>query len=158
MARQHNLPIFHVVHHGKPGSSAFDPEGPNAAIIPALAPKDGETIVVKSLPNSLANTGLHSMIKKTGRKELIIAGFATHMCVSATARAALDLGYRSTIVANATATRDLPNPIGGGATAASIVHEGTLSVLADRFAIMVPDAAALTSMASTGPPVSVLLP
>jgi len=64
------------------------------------------------------------------------------MCVSASARAALDLKYRSTVVAGATATRDLPDPL-GGMIPASVVHRTALSELADRFAIVVKDTAAL---------------
>ena len=36
----------------------------------------------------------------------------TNMCVSSTARAALDLGYKATVAADAAATRDLPDPMG----------------------------------------------
>ena len=147
LARTRHAPVFHIVHHGRPGAPAFDPQGPNVAIIPSLAPRDDESIVIKSLPNAFAGTDLHRLIRKTGRKELIIAGFATHMCVSATTRAALDLGFRSTVVASATATRDLPHPSGHGVTSAAIVHEGTLAALADRFAVVVPDVAALAATA-----------
>ena len=77
----------------------------------------------------------------SGRRELIVAGFATHMCVSATTRAALDHGYRTTVVAAACATRDLPDPL-GGVIAAETVHRAELAALADRFAVVVPDAAA----------------
>jgi hypothetical protein len=69
------------------------------------------------------------------------------MCVSATTRAALDLGYRVTLVANGTATRALPNPLSGETIPARIIHEATLAALADRFAIVVADSAAL----ATGP-------
>ena len=44
----------------------------------------------------------------------------THNCVSSTARSALDSGYRVTIVANATATRDLPDGKGGIIGAATL--------------------------------------
>jgi len=145
VARRQGIPIFHIAHHARPGAPAFDPDGPGAAFIPDLAPAPGETTIVKSLPNSFARTNLHELIQATGRNELIIAGFATHMCVSATARAALDVGYRTTIVAGATATRDLPNPLGDGITPAEILFEGTLAALADRFAIVVRDVRALTS-------------
>lgn len=52
LARRHGVPVFHVVHHGKPGGALFDPEGPGSAIAPALAPLDGEAVVVKGLPNA----------------------------------------------------------------------------------------------------------
>ncbi len=139
-ARAAGTPIIHVVHHGRPGGALFDPAGPHVAIDPAVAPLPDEVIVQKGLPNSFAQTGLHELIQAAGRKELILAGFMTHLCVSATARSALDHGYRSTVVASATATRDLPDPA-GGLVAAALVHQATLAALADRFAIVVQAAA-----------------
>jgi hypothetical protein len=47
-------------------------------------------------------------------------------------RAALDLGFRSTVVADACAARDLPSP--GGVIPARALHEAELAALADRFA------------------------
>ncbi|GAC1043123.1 hypothetical protein thsrh120_31270 [Rhizobium sp. No.120] len=67
------------------------------------------------------------------------------MCVSTTTRAALDLGYRSTVVANATASRDLPLFDGTDVIPAEIVRQTALAEFGDRFAIIVPDAAALSS-------------
>ncbi|MBN8231276.1 cysteine hydrolase [Corallococcus macrosporus] len=141
LARRHGTPVFHVVHHGPAGSTIFDPRGPGSAIIPAVAPKEGEAVVTKALPNSFAGTDLHARIQATGRKELIIAGFMTHMCVSATTRAALDLGYSNTVVAAATATRDLPGPTGGVVPAAEL-QRNELAALGDLFALVVKDAGA----------------
>ena len=149
LARTNRVPIFHVVHRGRPGAAGFDPHGPYVAKIPELAPRDGEAIITKSLPNSFSGTELHRLIGETDRRELIIAGFATHMFVSTTTRAALDLGYRCTVVANATATRDLPHPCRVGVIPAEVVHESNLAALADRFAIVVPDE---MSLASSGQP------
>ena len=143
LARRNGVPVFHVVHHGRPGGALFDPAGPGAAIIPELAPLAGEAVVIKNLPNAFAGTDLHRQLQAAGRSELIVAGFATHMCVSATVRAALDLGYRTTVVANAVATRDLPDPLGGIVPAATL-HRAELAALADRFAVVVPGASAWT--------------
>jgi len=139
LARERGAPVIHVVHHGRPGGGAFDPTGPYAAIIEGLAPRAGESTVTKSLPNSFAGTDLAAVLQRTARKELIVAGFQTHMCVSATVRSALDHGYRNTVVAAACATRDLPDPLGGGALAASEVHRAALAALHDRFATVVAD-------------------
>lgn len=142
-ARDHAAPVFHVVHHGRPGGRLFDPVGPMAAILPELAPIDGEVVVRKALPNAFAGTDLEGLVRRTGRTELIIAGFATHMCVSATTRAALDRGFRTTVVAGAVATRDLPDPLSGDIIPAATLHRAELAALADRFAVVVADTAGL---------------
>ncbi len=142
LARQHGTPVVHVVHHGRPGSGAFDPTGPYAAIIEGLTPAEGEQTVVKGLPNSFANTNLAAVLAGLGRKELIVGGFQTHMCVSATVRSALDHGYRTTVVAAACATRDLPDPLGGAPLSAAELHRAALAAMHDRFATVVADAGA----------------
>lgn len=138
LARREGVPVVHIVHHSTPGAALFDPTGPGSRILPAVAPAEGEAIIAKNLPNAFAGTGLDRHLKQIGRPELILAGFMTHMCISATARAALDLGYRNTVVANATATRDLPDGAGGVLPAAEL-HRANLVALADRFSIVVPD-------------------
>ncbi|MEO8064018.1 MAG: cysteine hydrolase family protein [Pseudomonadota bacterium] len=138
-ARGAGMPVIHAIHHGRPGAAAFDPAGDGARFIAALEPANAETVVVKSRPNAFSGTGLAERIRATGRIEIVIAGFATHMCVSATARAALDLGFRSTVVAAATATRDLPQPFGAGVIAAEIIQAGTLAALSDRFSVVIED-------------------
>ena len=136
-------PVFHIVHHAKPGAALFDPQRKYVSIIEGVQPQAGEITVIKSLPNSFAGTTLDAELKKTGKKELIIAGFATHACVSATTRSALDHGYISTVVAAACATRDLPDALGNGVLLAAEVQRAALAALADRYATVVPNAAAL---------------
>jgi nicotinamidase-related amidase len=67
----------------------------------------------------------------------------THMCVEATARAALDHGFKTTVVAAATATRDLPDPLTGNTVPAAEVQRNALAALADRFATISANAAAI---------------
>ena len=87
------------------------------------------------VPNAFAGTELNARLAATGRKELVLAGFMTHMCISSTARAALDLGFRTTIDADGCATRDLPDGT-GGTIAAKLIHDVALAELSDRFAII----------------------
>ena len=134
-ARAGGAEIVHIAHKGKAGG-AFDRDGPGGQFAGAVGPEDGEVIIEKGLPNAFAGTGLDDVIRKTGRTQLIIAGFMTHMCISSTARAALDLGYSTTIVAKATATRDLPGA-GGGMIDAATLQMASLAALADRFAVIV---------------------
>lgn len=134
-AREAGAPVVHVQHRGRPGA-LFDPEKTAFHLADEAAAMEGERIVQKGLPNSFAGTNLKEALDVIGRKRLVIAGFMTHMCVSSTARAALDLGFQTTVVADACATRDLPRPGGKGVIAAADLHEAELAALADRFSII----------------------
>ncbi len=133
-ARRAGTPIVHVAHKGRPGG-LFDRDAERGQFIRSLAPRAGEEVVEKTLPNAFAGTRLQSVLAEFSRKELIIIGFMTHMCVSSTARAALDLGFRVTIDADSCATRDLPDGCGGIVDATSL-HKVALAELADRFAVI----------------------
>ncbi len=132
-ARSAGAPIVHVQQRGRPGG-LFDPNGPMFKIVPQAAPLNGETLVEKPLPNAFAKTDLHDKLQAIGKKSLVIAGFMTHMCVSATARSAVDHGYAVTVASDAVATRDLPDPLGGPDLCAEHIHRTALAELADRFA------------------------
>jgi nicotinamidase-related amidase len=136
-ARAAGTPIFHVAQTGQVGT-LFDPETERGAILPQAAPAAGEPVIMKKLPNAFAGTALHERLLQAGRHSLILAGFMTHMCISASTRAALDLGYQSTVVADATATRALPAHDGSAPIPADMVHRIALAELADRFAAVVP--------------------
>ena len=140
-ARAHATPVAHIRHIGVPGY-LFDPDGPRGQIFDELTPIDGEAVIDKPLPNAFAHSTLQEFVQNTGRTQLIVCGFMTHMCVSATVRAAKDLGYQSTVVADACATRTLPG-LESGQFDAKALHEMELVALADFFACVVKDAAAL---------------
>lgn len=133
--RKAGSPVIHIQHEGKPGG-AFDLSDPRGAIDARVTPEDSEDVILKGLPNSFAGTTLEARLRELDAKQLTIIGFQTHMCVSATTRAALDLGYRNTLVASAIATRDLPSATGDGDVPAETIHQATLAALADRFAIV----------------------
>jgi nicotinamidase-related amidase len=133
-ARAARSPIFHVAHKGRAGG-LFDRDAERGQIVPELAPAAGEAVIEKMLPNAFAGTELRALLEQVSRKNLILAGFMTHMCVSSTARAALDLGYRVTVDAASCATRDLPDGKGGIVPAATL-HEVALVELSDRFAVI----------------------
>jgi nicotinamidase-related amidase len=139
-ARAAGAVVIHVAHKGRPGG-LFDRDAAGGAILAEVAPRAGEAVVEKPLPNAFAGTGLAEKLAATGRKNLVVAGYQTHMCVSSTARAALDLGYRVTVPHDACATRALPDALGGSPIAGAEIHRHALAELADRFAIVVPAAA-----------------
>lgn len=141
-ARRHGAQIIHIKHRGRPGGALFAPDGPMWEIMPELAPAQGEAVIEKGFPNAFAKTELEAALRSAGRSDVVLVGFATHMCVSSTARAALDLGFKTTVIAPATATRDLPDGAGGVVRAADL-QRIALVELADRFAVIAPGAEAI---------------
>lgn len=133
-ARESGTPVIHIVHRGT--GALFNPARSGFEIVASLRPLPGEAIVEKTRVSAFAGTRLEELIRQTGRKSLVIVGFMTHNCVSSTARAARDLGYAPTVVAAATATRDLPD--GKGVITASVLQASSLAALADRTATVVP--------------------
>lgn len=133
-ARNCGTPVIHVAHAGRAGG-LFDRSAPRGEIVSELASLQNETVIEKQLPNAFSGTNLHETLVSLGNPELVICGFMTHMCVSSTARAALDLGIRVTICSQSCATRDLPDGE-GGVIAADMLHKAALVELSDRFAII----------------------
>ena len=140
-ARKAGAPVVHVRHKGSPTGKAFNPTLSGFEIVKSLTPREGEKIVDKGLPNAFTGTDLADHLKASGRKNLIVGGFMTHMCVSATVRSATDHGFMSTIAADTVATRDLPDATGGATVDADAINRITLAALSDRFAWIVPKVA-----------------
>jgi len=143
--RQAGGSVIHVAHAGNAGGP-FDREDERGQFVADVMPVDGETIVEKPLPNAFAKTSLKAAMETAGRANVIYVGFMTHMCVSSTVRAGLDLGYLGTVVASACTTRDLPDPM-GGVVFADQLHRAALTALSDRFAYVVPNANWVTEAA-----------
>lgn len=136
-AREAGAPVIHIQHDAGEGTP-YDTKAPIGTIADVVAPVAGEKVITKAYPSSFEQTDLDAELKRLGVTDLVLAGFMTHVCVNSTARAAFNHGYRATVVANATATRALPNPANGGVVPADAVHDAALAGLADIFAIVVP--------------------
>ena len=142
-ARDAGIRVIHIQHDAGPGSP-YDTAAAIGQIVDAVAPIDGELVIRKNYPSSFEKTTLDAELKRSGATNLILAGFMTHMCINSTARAAFNHGYPSTVVASATATRNLPNPLGGEVLAQD-VHRGALAAVADLFALVVNDTIAISN-------------
>lgn len=126
--------IIHVQHHA---TGLFDPSTPYAAIVGEVTPAKDEAIVTKAVPSAFGKTNLDEMLKAAGIKHVVLSGFMTHVCVSTTARVADEKQYAVTVVADATATRDLPDALSGSVIPAAELHRAELTILADTFAKVV---------------------
>jgi nicotinamidase-related amidase len=128
--RERRLPVFHVRH-----VPASGPVTDQYTIRPEVAPLAGEKVVEKRFANSFRDTPLLELLRGLGVKRLVIVGMQTHMCVEAAARAAADLGFEVTVVADACATR--PLEYGGVKVSAEQVHASTLAALKGTYAKIV---------------------
>ena len=135
-ARAENAPTLHVVQANPPQARMFAQGSALARVFDEYAPGREEILIPKTLPNSFTRTTLLDELTRIGRRNLIVFGFMTHMCVSTTVRAALDHGLTVTLVADACATRDLP-AWDGTILPARDIHRTALAELADRFAWVV---------------------
>ena len=127
-ARRSGDLIINVRHESPAGAPFFVSGTEGAEIIAKMAPRDGEAIVAKRYPNSFRETGLADLLSSAGVEEVTVVGAMSHMCIDATARAASDLGYKTTVVEDACATRDLE--FQGEVVPAAKVHAAYMSALA----------------------------
>lgn len=142
IARELNIPVIHIQHDAGVGSP-YDISADIGAIAAEVAPIAGEKVIIKNYPNSFIQTELDGELKSLGIKNIVLAGFMTHMCVNSTAHGAFNLGYACTIVASATATRPLLS-INGKVLSAEEVHLGALASTRDLYAVVVNDINGLT--------------
>ncbi|PAV28692.1 cysteine hydrolase [Virgibacillus profundi] len=132
--RQNNKEnIFHVQHiAADPALGFFLPDTEGVEINEAVLPLENETIIKKSFPNSFLKTELESKLKEQGVTKVVVVGMMTHMCIDATVRAAVDLGYETTLIEDACATRDLSYQ--GNAVPAEQVHYAFVGALDGMYA------------------------
>lgn len=127
-SRAKGVPVIHVRHEFVNGEvPAFVPGTPNVEIQPAVAPQDGEPVIVKNYPNSFRETNLEHLLDERGVEEVVIVGAMSHMCVDAAVRAAADLGYAVTVLHDACATLDLE--FEGVQVPATQVHAAMMAAL-----------------------------
>jgi nicotinamidase-related amidase len=137
LARKLKIPVIHIQHDAGVGSP-YDISAEIGAIATEVAPMYEEKVIVKHYPNAFVETTLDVSLKALRVKNIVLAGFMTHMCINSTAHGAFNLGYASTIVASATATRPLLSA-NGRVLSAEEVHLGALASARDLYAVVLDD-------------------
>lgn len=141
-ARQQGWQVIHVQHiANRPGATFFLPDTVGVEHHASCAPTAGETVVKKHFPNAFRDSTLQATLGAPATTALVIVGAMSHMCIDATTRAAFDLGYACTVVADACATRDLV--FDGNTVPATQVHAAFMAALAAPYARVIPTATLL---------------
>jgi nicotinamidase-related amidase len=131
--REAGQPVIHVKHMSTEPESLLRPGLPGNAIKDEAQPIDGEPLFEKNVHSAFIGTQLESYLRLSGIGSLVIAGLTTEHCVSTTARMAANLGFRVTVVADATATFGRTG-YDGKKYSADVVHGAELASLNGEFA------------------------
>jgi nicotinamidase-related amidase len=128
--------ILHLKHVWDAPDAAFMRPGTEGIEIhPLVAPAAGEQVIEKTEPNGFIGTPLESTLREAGIDSLVVAGMMSSMCVDATVRAAVDLGFKATVVHDACAAPDLTYE--GMQIPGLSVHGAFMAALADGYATLV---------------------
>ncbi len=133
--RERGEPVIHVQHvWDAPDATFMRPGTGGVEIHPLVAPAGGERVVTKAEPNAFLGTGLEATLRDAGIDSLVVAGMMSSMCVDATVRAAVDLGFTATVVHDACAAPDLA--FNGATIPGATVHGAFMAALGDGYATL----------------------
>ena len=126
-------PIYHVKHMSTHPHSTLRPELPGNAIKHIVAPQGDEPVIEKTVNNAFVGTDLENRLRKADIQSVVIIGLTTEHCVSTTARMAGDLGFKTIVVADATACHEHQG-YDGKHYSGETIHSTALVSLQDEFA------------------------
>ena len=128
--------VVHVRHEFESTDAPFfTPGSEGAQIHPKAANHEGEPVVLKHKVNSFLGTDLKALLDRHQITGLILVGSMSHMCIDAAARAASDMGYATTVIHDACATRDLE--FNGVVVPAAHAHAAYMASLAFAYSQVV---------------------
>jgi nicotinamidase-related amidase len=129
-------PVVHVQHAwDAPDAEYLKPGTPGFEIHDAVRPQGGEPLIRKTEPNAFVGTGIAEDLRRWGVDTVVVAGMMSSMCVDATVRAAVDLGFAATVVHDACAAPDLE--FDGETIPGKTVHAAFMAALGDGYATLV---------------------
>ena len=135
-ARADGLPIFYVQHNGTEPGHPLAEDGPGFPFRPELAPRAGETVVVKRQCGAFHDTDLEERLRAGNVQHLVVGGMMSQFCVDTAVRSAFERGYQVTLIEDGHTCFDTPD-----LKAAQIVaHENR--TLGNGFASLAPAAQA----------------
>lgn len=123
--RQKGVLVVHIRHESEQGGD----------IHRFVSPLPNEKVITKKEVNAFLKTDLLGYLREHNISNLVLCGMQTHLCLEAATRAAHDLGFNCTVIADACATRDVK--FGDIIVKAADVHASTLSTLQRSYAKVV---------------------
>ncbi|MFE4796493.1 cysteine hydrolase family protein [Streptomyces sp. NPDC056708] len=106
-ARRSGALVVHIQNDG-PAGAGDEPHTPGWELHHPVETGPTEVVIRKTKDNGFDGTSLGGLLTESQVQALAICGVMSEMCVQATARAALALGYRVVMPHDAHATQDIP--------------------------------------------------
>ncbi len=143
--RAKGWPVIHVRHRSRESHSTYRSDQPGYEFKELTAPVPGEAVVVKPECCAFIHTDLERLLRDGGIESLAITGLITNNSVEATARVAGNLGFRTFVVEDGTATFDR-RALDGSWHTAEDVHAHSLANLQGEYATVVSTAEMLAAL------------
>ena len=137
--RANRWPVFHIRHVSRDPHSTYRDSPFKDEVMPAAA----ERIIDKSTNSAFIGTTLERDLRALGIEQVVLTGVITNNSVEATARMAGNLGFRTVVVSDATATFGRRDYNGVWRTAAE-VHAMSLANLDGEYAQVMETATVLS--------------
>jgi len=134
--RQQRRPIFHIRHDSPSPTSPLRPRQRGNNFKPQAMPLAGEKVIAKTVNAAFIGTSLEADLRAGKHDSLVLVGLTTNHCVSTTARMAANLGFRTGVVADATAAFGRKG-MDARMRSAAEVHAAALSDLQGEFAAII---------------------
>jgi len=115
-----------------PGMLTLKEHAHNSAVVPQLAPADGELVVRKNVPSAFFGTSLAAWLAMRGVQTLVVAGAVTSGCVRASVVDAMQYGFRPVVLSDCVGDRALAP------------HEANLFDMAQKYAAVMTSDALMT--------------
>ncbi|MFF8957887.1 isochorismatase family protein [Streptomyces sp. NPDC014894] len=106
-ARRSGALVVHVQNDGSPGAGD-EPHTPGWELHHPVGAGPLEAVVRKTSADAFDGTSLGELLAGSGVRALAVCGVMSEICVQATARTALALGYRVVLPYDAHTTHDIP--------------------------------------------------
>ena len=144
--RASGRPVFHVQHMSVEPGSTLRPGQKGNDFKAEAKPLPGEPVVQKTVNSAFIGTDLEARLRQGGISTVVMAGITTNHCVSTTTRMAGNLGFKTFLVSDASATFDRKGP-DGTLYPAALMHAVGLAEVHGEFATVLTTDAVL-AMAS----------
>ena len=106
-AREAGALVIQLQNDGLPGT-ADEPYTPGWELYLTAEESDGQHVIRKNTDDGFHETELSNILTERRIRHLAVCGVMSEMCVSATARSALNLGYHVVLPHDGHATYDIP--------------------------------------------------